>query len=210
MEQDLVQAVARRVVASFGSPYRCDDNAGTGTVPFRGHDAGARFSVDLFQVMRKFDCHCGHGITRSATAHDLSVSLQQLYGEETRRVMDQVGRKGDRCEFRLERLNGALDLLAIGHRRGGGSVGRRQAGVDQSVESFAGSSRCADDGYAQERGKIRLVNDQTLPDGEADEVERRDEWGAQFPELEGEIQLSLIHISEPTRLGMISYAVFCL
>src|SRR5450759_5010539 len=30
---------------------------------------------------------------------------------------------------------------------------------------------------------------------------------AQFPSLEF---LSLIHISEPTRLGMISYAVFCL
>src|SRR5450759_1796393 len=27
---------------------------------------------------------------------------------------------------------------------------------------------------------------------------------------ESEIMLSLIHISEPTRLGMISYAVFCL
>src|SRR5665648_1196894 len=27
---------------------------------------------------------------------------------------------------------------------------------------------------------------------------------------EGEVNLSLIHISEPTRLGMISYAVFCL
>src|SRR5450759_2435574 len=26
----------------------------------------------------------------------------------------------------------------------------------------------------------------------------------------GEVNLSLIHISEPTRLGMISYAVFCL
>src|SRR5450759_5597395 len=26
----------------------------------------------------------------------------------------------------------------------------------------------------------------------------------------GEVELSLIHISEPTRLGMISYAVFCL
>src|SRR5450759_5218541 len=29
-------------------------------------------------------------------------------------------------------------------------------------------------------------------------------------EITGDVQLSLIHISEPTRLGMISYAVFCL
>ena len=29
-------------------------------------------------------------------------------------------------------------------------------------------------------------------------------------EIGSEMKLSLIHISEPTRLGMISYAVFCL
>ena len=32
-------------------------------------------------------------------------------------------------------------------------------------------------------------------------------WGNKFIE---NLSLSLIHISEPTRLGMISYAVFCL
>ena len=40
------------------------------------------------------------------------------------------------------------------------------------------------------------------------------EWNAEtgrYEELRGvEVELSLIHISEPTRLGMISYAVFCL
>ena len=41
MEQQLVEAIARRVVASFGPPYRCGGDAGTGAVPFRGHDAGA-------------------------------------------------------------------------------------------------------------------------------------------------------------------------
>src|SRR5450756_2874648 len=30
------------------------------------------------------------------------------------------------------------------------------------------------------------------------------------PVRPGQVNLSLIHISEPTRLGMISYAVFCL
>src|SRR5450756_1779323 len=35
--------------------------------------------------------------------------------------------------------------------------------------------------------------------------------GLEFWPVEGNVQdLSLIHISEPTRLGMISYAVFCL
>src|SRR5450756_3053281 len=37
----------------------------------------------------------------------------------------------------------------------------------------------------------------TMSDGQFD-------WGGRLPKL------SLIHISEPTRLGMISYAVFCL
>src|SRR5665648_1166618 len=31
-----------------------------------------------------------------------------------------------------------------------------------------------------------------------------------FPDTDAIYNLSLIHISEPTRLGMISYAVFCL
>src|SRR5450756_3170677 len=38
-------------------------------------------------------------------------------------------------------------------------------------------------------------------------VERVEDGGIIFVD---EIDLSLIHISEPTRLGMISYAVFCL
>src|SRR5450756_439571 len=33
---------------------------------------------------------------------------------------------------------------------------------------------------------------------------------AELARLRGLLHLSLIHISEPTRLGMISYAVFCL
>src|SRR5450756_2922226 len=45
-----------------------------------------------------------------------------------------------------------------------------------------------------------------------------DDWSMELDELDGYVslvqalarELSLIHISEPTRLGMISYAVFCL
>src|SRR5450756_1727734 len=35
-------------------------------------------------------------------------------------------------------------------------------------------------------------------------------WGSLSPWVGVPLGLSLIHISEPTRLGMISYAVFCL
>src|SRR5450756_1842171 len=35
-------------------------------------------------------------------------------------------------------------------------------------------------------------------------------WSERLDALEGLFRLSLMHISEPTRLGMISYAVFCL
>src|SRR5659263_746066 len=34
--------------------------------------------------------------------------------------------------------------------------------------------------------------------------------GVHWPLIDEDLSLSLIHISEPTRLGMISYAVFCL
>src|SRR5450759_2970310 len=47
---------------------------------------------------------------------------------------------------------------------------------------------------------------------ESSKVDSR--WCVQAPEIAGgtgrAVYLSLIHISEPTRLGMISYAVFCL
>src|SRR5450759_2565394 len=45
------------------------------------------------------------------------------------------------------------------------------------------------------------------PDGRQIEASAR--TGSQFIELHTGQFLSLIHISEPTRLGMISYAVFC-
>src|SRR5450759_4814343 len=38
----------------------------------------------------------------------------------------------------------------------------------------------------------------------------RDVESVQFGDAPDDSRLSLIHISEPTRLGMISYAVFCL
>src|SRR5665648_1128190 len=42
-----------------------------------------------------------------------------------------------------------------------------------------------------------------------DIVETHDKNGANYVTFYFDLSLSLIHISEPTRLGMISYAVFC-
>src|SRR5450759_5792770 len=61
----------------------------------------------------------------------------------------------------------------------------------------------------QEREAAREVRDLSLLDGERPVgVDRH--VGVESLELPGLVDLSLIHISEPTRLGMISYAVFCL
>src|SRR5450756_2794466 len=47
--------------------------------------------------------------------------------------------------------------------------------------------------------------------GIRDRLHHLREWQAALPGDSGAVLvLSLIHISEPTRLGMISYAVFCL
>ena len=67
------------------------------------------------------------------------------------------------------------------------------------------------DELREEQAK-RLLNDKLF--NEAFDVLRKDlmgRWEASgSSELEArESILSLIHISEPTRLGMISYAVFC-
>src|SRR5450756_1087563 len=47
-------------------------------------------------------------------------------------------------------------------------------------------------------------------DGKVSLLQQRGSKDADLPLLRMEPPLSLIHISEPTRLGMISYAVFCL
>src|SRR5450756_2694338 len=60
----------------------------------------------------------------------------------------------------------------------------------------------------------RLVAPQTLPDGSVGLTMLKhctaQHARRQRKVIEGGAHLSLIHISEPTRLGMISYAVFCL
>src|SRR5450756_3063000 len=57
-----------------------------------------------------------------------------------------------------------------------------------------------------ECGVSILIVDDNSPDGTGEIADRLSE---ELPEVHVR-HLSLIHISEPTRLGMISYAVFCL
>src|SRR5450759_5567270 len=64
--------------------------------------------------------------------------------------------------------------------------------VDKRDTFTSGHSRRVQD-IAMDIGRVMRVSD--------DDLEAL-EWG-------GLLHLSLIHISEPTRLGMISYAVFC-
>src|SRR5450756_1011815 len=52
---------------------------------------------------------------------------------------------------------------------------------------------------------LLLAEDMCVVDMAGEKVE-----GRYNPSVEVVMHLSLIHISEPTRLGMISYAVFCL
>src|SRR5450756_2998134 len=63
-------------------------------------------------------------------------------------------------------------------------------------------------------GEFHERGESTAPGPLQPGVEQRDAFGAlelkHLPKLLLEQVLSLIHISEPTRLGMISYAVFCL
>src|SRR5450756_2945062 len=58
--------------------------------------------------------------------------------------------------------------------------------------------------------RILYYTGKTHKIGEVHEGAAVMDWMAQEQERGITITLSLIHISEPTRLGMISYAVFCL
>ena len=57
---------------------------------------------------------------------------------------------------------------------------------------------------------VKEVDLGTMISSEANNVLKGVEVVAQKPLVKVDVDLSLIHISEPTRLGMISYAVFCL
>src|SRR5450759_1837771 len=87
----------------------------------------------------------------------------------------------------------------------------------QYVEDLVSGHRVLDldlrDGLPKSRNSYRLLDGETKqPHGLAEVWIVGRDWLYRANRLNGRTlkDLSLIHISEPTRLGMISYAVFCL
>src|SRR5450756_3232990 len=98
--------------------------------------------------------------------------------------------------------------------------------IRRPPRSTQSRSSAASDVYKRQE-HVREVHRERVvrlrPQGERRLRRRRAQDGVYLPESRGEVPreertnflgaavvLSLIHISEPTRLGMISYAVFCL
>src|SRR5450756_2340589 len=89
--------------------------------------------------------------------------------------------------------------------------------LDRGYDSFLTTQRCHGLGLTdivcakkKRKGEAKAKKPLTL--GLRWPVERTNSWLSNFGQLRRNTDrfLSLIHISEPTRLGMISYAVFCL
>src|SRR5450759_4466289 len=77
------------------------------------------------------------------------------------------------------------------------------------VEVFAGAIRARLEGRAPRSCGRERPPITTLELG-ANDTRAQYAWGTNMCIRRSALDLSLIHISEPTRLGMISYAVFCL
>src|SRR5659263_321009 len=93
-------------------------------------------------------------------------------------------------------------------RQGRGPLHSAVGGVCRTRHSFRGGPpRTAKHSRFGGAGGERPPVDRGLSTGS---VERRGSGGGQSGRDRSVDGLSLIHISEPTRLGMISYAVFCL
>src|SRR5450756_2757816 len=72
---------------------------------------------------------------------------------------------------------------------------------------FEGQFEGPDDDYTKARGEVKVEVASLESRSDQRDTHLR---SADFFDVEKYPYLSLIHISEPTRLGMISYAVFCL
>src|SRR5450759_114012 len=82
--------------------------------------------------------------------------------------------------------------------------------IDRSVKYYKGSGqnsvyRVAGKSFGAKQLKDSLLAFRKIIKNDASIEEKKNQIRQEF-----DIYLSLIHISEPTRLGMISYAVFCL
>src|SRR5450756_2660177 len=99
----------------------------------------------------------------------------------------------------------------------------RRRHQDEADEEVGDRRAAEDEAHVQgdaDRGQDAAGDDQAVdgPEGQPVEdildgrwaVEGQQKDRNEASDEEQELTLSLIHISEPTRLGMISYAVFCL
>src|SRR5450756_393859 len=133
---------------------------------------------------------------------DESVTL-----DEAMKLMDRL-QEMDQLERELRRAQTPDALQDIDGEKIREMLGDKAAEQLEQLKQLA--KLLEDAGYIQRKGEkyeltaraIRRIGQKALQDifGKL----QRDAFGKH------ELDLSLIHISEPTRLGMISYAVFCL
>src|SRR5450756_261730 len=96
--------------------------------------------------------------------------------------------------------------------------GRSKAELEEQdtlAEDLQGQDRSRHAGSAlgQAVDQVKAAERPDQPEEDHRDRQRHDQWDGDPPKAvpgTGAVDLSLIHISEPTRLGMISYAVFCL
>src|SRR5665809_14113 len=131
-------------------------------------------------------CHVARIVEIAFGGDDRLARGEKLaHGDETVALFLQLGQSERECRRRV-----AAAPIGMGNDDGAGMG----AGEDGVGDSFC---RCT---------RIRVSADHLPLDGELSGLgHRRERVGVAAP-----IGLSLIHISEPTRLRRISYAVFCL
>src|SRR5450756_2731896 len=133
-----------------------------------------------------------------------TVALSNLRRRKTRAAFLVAGLLvGIATVVTLLTLSTALTVQAQNNLESYGANIVVQPKVDRLSLGYGGLSLGGVSVGAREIREADLARIKTIPN--------RKNIAAIAPELLGAVQvLSLIHISEPTRLGMISYAVFCL
>src|SRR5450756_740722 len=132
-------------------------------------------------------------------------------GAEVGLLVDQEGGRRDHGErderhaFRAEHVHAVGEVGADAEREQQHDESRRLEALEAEVDPAPGAvddlAEGEDEGDAEHGERV----EQPLEAPVDLVVEQRNDRGGDQPHA-----LSLIHISEPTRLGMISYAVFCL
>src|SRR5450759_5245734 len=99
-----------------------------------------------------------------------------------------------------------LEILAELGIPGKGVVGTIEEETANLVKEIVGKEKAASSEVKKEDPKAAKATPKAAPEKEKEKPTP----APVEPVITVEKPLSLIHISEPTRLGMISYAVFCL